>query len=120
MISRILRSSRLPLERLRRQEPRPDQLLGDRRAAARVAAEGVERAETKAPMSKPGFVQKSLSSIAVVASSISRRDLVERDDLALELAEARQLDLAGPIVDAVCWSNARLLRVSRGSGRPWL
>ena len=49
--------------------------------------------------SKPGLTQKSLSSIAVVASSDLAGQLVEGDELALEVAEARQLDLAGPVVD---------------------
>ena len=49
--------------------------------------------------SKPALLQKSLSSIEVVASTISGGISVEGDDLALEVAEARQLDLAGPVVD---------------------
>jgi hypothetical protein len=71
MISRILRSSRLPAN-----------ALGGRRRARTSCWVIVEPprglplrvssvAEMKPPTSKPGFDQKSLSSIAVVASSIS-------------------------------------------------
>ena len=56
-------------------------------------------ADTIATGSKPAFSQNVLSSTAVVASSRTLRDLVEGDDLALGVAEAGQLDLAGPVVD---------------------
>ena len=49
--------------------------------------------------SKPGLVQKSLSSIAVVASMISPGSWSYVDELALQVAEAGELDLAGPVVD---------------------
>jgi hypothetical protein len=45
------------------------------------------------------LVQNEWSSLAVVASSISGRDLVERDDLATLGAEPRQLHLAAAVVD---------------------
>ena len=60
------------LEGLGREQPRADELLGDRRGAARPAARPCRApAETMPTGSKPGLLQKSLSSIAVVASMIS-------------------------------------------------
>ena len=50
-------------------------------------------------MSKPGFVQKSLSSIAVVASIISGGIWSNVDELAAEDAEPGELHRAGPVVD---------------------
>ena len=56
-------------------------------------------ADTMPAGSNPGLTQKSLSSIAVVASRISPGSSVEGDELALQVAEARELDLAGPVVE---------------------
>ena len=56
-------------------------------------------AETMPTGSNPAFSQKVLSSTAVVASISHGRDLVVFDDIALDLAEAGELDLAGPIED---------------------
>ena len=53
-------------------------------------------AEMIAVGSKPAFSQNVLSSTAVVAS-IRTGDLVVRHDVALELAEAGELGLAGPV-----------------------
>jgi len=56
-------------------------------------------AATKPPRSKPGFFQKSLSSTAVVASISSGRDVREGHQRAVQLAERRELDLAGSVID---------------------
>ena len=62
------------LDDLRRQEPRADELLGDRGGTAAVAAAGelaARSALTVASRSKPGFSQKVSSSTAVVTSRMS-------------------------------------------------
>ncbi len=56
-------------------------------------------AATIASGSKPAFSQNVLSSIAVVGVDDDRRDVVELDDLALDVAEPCELDLARPVVD---------------------
>ena len=100
MISLSLRSSvRSGPGRGRRSSRRcADELLGDRRGAAAVgrgASRG--RPTTIATGSKPAFSQNVLSSTAVVASSRIGGISSNVDDLALELAEAGELDLAGPV-----------------------
>ena len=64
--------------------------------------------------SKPGLVQKSLSSIAVVASMHLARELVEGHELAPQVAEPGELDLAGPVVD-----DRLLLEVEVRRAPPW-
>ena len=56
-------------------------------------------AETMPAGSKPGLLQKSLSSIDGRRVDDLARQLVVRDELALQVAEAGELDLAGPVVD---------------------
>ena len=100
MISRILRSSRLPSKALGGQEARPDELLGDRRAAARPAVERVDRRPRRTPArSKPGFDPEVLVLDRRRRVEDLRRELVEVDDLALALAEAGELDVAGAVED---------------------
>ena len=67
--------------------------------------------------SKPGLLQKSLSSIAVVASMISAGSWSKVDELALELAEPGQLDLAGPVVDDRLLLELDVRRARRGVGQ---
>ena len=99
MISRIFRSSRLPSNALGRQEAGADELLGDRRAAARMAGEGVERGRDEA-----GEVEARVRPEVLVLDRGRRveelgRDLVEGDELALELAELASIDLARAVGD---------------------
>ena len=54
--------------RVRRQEPRPDELLGDRRGAAVAAAARVLGVLEGSPRVEPGFCQNDRSSAVVVAS----------------------------------------------------
>ena len=88
------------LDERRVEQPRADELLGDRRGAAAVAAERTRAPPTRSrPDRSPAFSQNVLSSTAVVASSSTFGISSKVDDLALGVAEAGQLDLAGPVVD---------------------
>ena len=87
------------VEGARGQESGPDQLLGDRRAAAGMAAQRVGRRGDEA-----GGIEARVGPEVLVLDRGGRvehlgRDVGERDDLALELAEARQLDLVGSVED---------------------
>ena len=120
MISRIFRSSRLPLNASAGQQAGADELLGDRRAAAGMALERVERRRDEA-----GEIEARVRPEVLVLDRGRRvdelgRQLVVGHELALELTEPRELHLAGPVVIVVCWSKASSLRVCFGSGRPWL
>ncbi len=64
--------------------------------------------------SKPEFSQKVRSSTAVVASTRTGGISVEGDDLAVELAEAGELDLLRPVVDD------RLLRQLDALEQRWI
>ena len=64
------------------QEAVADELLGDRRAAPRLPLSVSSAAEMMPAGSKPAFSQKVLSSMAVVASTISGGISVEGDDVA--------------------------------------
>ena len=97
MISRILRSSRLP-----------SNALGGRSRARTSCWVIVEPprgrplsvstvAETKPAKSKPGFVPEVLVLDRGRRVEDLGRELVEGDDLALPLAELGELDLAGPV-----------------------
>jgi hypothetical protein len=85
MISRIFRSSG------------PNELLGDRRSAAGMAAERVERGGYE----RSGIEARVRPEVLVLdrrgGVQHLRRELLERHDLALELAELRQLRLAGSV-----------------------
>ena len=111
MISRDLALVRGALERLGRQEPGADELLGDRRGAARPAGDGVEAGRhdadgVEARVDPEVLVLDGGRRVEHLAGS-----LVERDELALEVAEAGELDLAGPVVD-----DRLLLELEVGEG----
>ena len=94
----------LPLERGARerglgQEPRPHQLLGDRRGAARIAGQGIQ-----ARGEDPGGIEAGVLPERLVLGGRRRvdedgRDLVVRDDVALLAGKGGELDLAGPVQD---------------------
>ncbi len=107
------------LERLGRQEPCADELLGDRRRATRPAGDRVEAGRHDA-----GRVEARVDPEVLVLDGGRGVDdlagqLVEGDELALEVAEPGELDLAGPVVD-----DRLLLEIdvgelaAAGSGRP--
>ena len=87
------------LDELRVQEPCPDELLGDRRGAAAVAAQRVEPGGDDRHRVEAGVLPERLVLDRGRRVEQDRRDLLEGHDLALELAEAGQLDLAGPVVE---------------------
>ncbi len=87
------------VERLGGQETRSDQLLGDRRAAARPALEGVDRRGHEA-----GDVEARVGPEILVLDRGRRieqlgRQLGERHQLALELTEPGEDRLVGPVAD---------------------
>jgi hypothetical protein len=120
MISRIFRSSRLPLN------------ASAGRSRARTSCWVIVEpprgrpssvssvAETNPAKSKPGFDQKSLSSIAVVASSSSGGMSVKSTSSRLKSPRRARVTLPVRSVTVVCWSKTRFVRVSFGSGNPWL
>ena len=87
------------LEGLGGQEPVADELLGDRRGTARPAGDRVEPGADDAERVEAGLIQKSLSSIAVVASRISPGISSNATSSRLEGPEAGELDLARSVVD---------------------
>ena len=87
------------LERLGREELGADELLGDRRSAARLAGERVETGRHDADRVEARVGPEVLVLDRGRGVEHLAGQLVERDQLALEVAEARQLDLAGPVVD---------------------
>ena len=87
------------LEGRRRQEPGANELLGDGRGAAGLAGDGVEAGRDDARR-----VEARVDPEVLVLDRGRRVDdlagqLVVGHELALEVAEAGQLDLAGPVVD---------------------
>ena len=106
MISRILRSSRLPSNALARQEAGPDELLGDRRAAAGPAARACRPSPRRSRRSRSrGSIQKSLSSIAVVASRISGGSSSNVTTSRLNSPSLASSILPVRSVTIVCWSK---------------
>ena len=99
MISRDLALVGRALEGRRREEPGPDELLGDRRGAARTARDRVEAGRHDADRVEPGVDPEVLVLDRGRGVDDLARQLVEGDELALQVTEAGQLDLAGPVVD---------------------
>ena len=99
MISLDLALVAAALEGARREEPRPDQLLGDRRGTALVAAGGVDRGRDDADGIEPGVLPERLVLDRGRRVDQPRRDLLVLDVVALDLPEPGELDLAGPVVD---------------------
>ena len=81
------------------QEAVADQLLGDRRAAAGVAGDGVHRRRDEAGRVEPGVLPEGLVLDGGGRVDDLARDLVEGDDVAPLAGERCELDLAGPVVD---------------------
>ncbi len=76
-----------------------DELLGDGRCAARVAAQRAERRRDDRHRVEAGVLPEGLVLDRRRGIEQDLRDLVELDDLAPGVAEACQLDRAGPVVD---------------------
>ena len=95
MISLIFRSNvRFGiLDEARVEQPLADELLGDRRRAAAVAAEAVDSGRDDRERVEAGVVPERLVLDGGLGVDDDRRDVVERDDLALLAAEAGELDL---------------------------
>ena len=103
---------RLAGERLGGQQSGADELLGDGRRAARTAGQRVESGADDADR-----VEARVRPEMLVLDGGRRiehlvGDLIERDDLAAEGAEARQLDLVGAVVD-----DGLLLEIEVRQGR---
>src|SRR5439155_750638 len=86
-------------ERGLREQSGADELLGDRRAAARMALERVEGRRHEAAEVEAGVRPEVLVLDRRRRVEQLGRDLLEGDELALELAEPGQLDLAAAIGD---------------------
>src|SRR5207253_274958 len=83
-----------------REEPRPDELLGDRRGSPITAAGGVDRRRDDAQRVEAGVLPEGLVLDRGRRVDEHRRELVIGvDDLALGLAKAGQLDLSGSVED---------------------
>ena len=76
-----------------------DELLGDRRCAAWLARDRVETGRDDARRVEARVAPEVLVLDRGRRVDDLARELVERDELALQVAEAGQLDLAGPVVD---------------------
>ena len=87
------------LDERRIEQAGADELLGDRRGAARVAPERPERRGHDRDRVEPGVLPEGLVLDRGRRVEQHLRDLVEGHDLALGVAEPGQLDLAGPVVD---------------------
>ena len=87
------------LDELRVEQTRPDQLLGDRRGAAAVAAQGAEPGGDDGDRVEAGVVPEG--SVLDRGRRIEQDlgDLLESDDLAPGVAEPGELDLARAVVD---------------------
>ena len=122
MISRSLRRRReVGLRPCRLgEQPLADELLGDRRGAARRAAEGVDAGGDDADRVEARVVPERAVLDGRGGVDEHRRDLVERHDVAVELAEPGQLDLAGRGRRRPTARAARSSRAAVGGGRPWL
>ncbi len=81
------------------QEQRPDQLLGDRRCAARVAGQGVQARREDPGRIEAGVLPERLVLGGRGGVDENGRDLVVRDDVALLASKGGELDLAGPVED---------------------
>ena len=81
------------------EQARTDELLGDRRGAAAVAAQRVEAGRDDRDGIEAGVLPEGLVLDRRGGVDDDRRDLVERHDVALRVAEPRELHLAGPVVD---------------------
>ena len=98
MISRIFRSY-VVVKADVGEEAVADELLGDRRGAAGVAGQRVDAGRDDADRVEAGVLPERLVLDRRRRVDHDRRDLVERDDVALLAGERRELDLAGPVVD---------------------
>ncbi len=99
------------LDEVFRKQPRPDQLLGDRRGATAVAADGIEAGRDDRHRVEARVVPERLVLDGGRRVEEDRRDLLVGHDLATLVAEAGQLGLAGPVVD-----DQFLDRRDRGQG----
>ena len=105
------------LDEGRVEQPLADELLGDGRRATTVAAERSERRRDDGDRVEARVVPERLVLDRGGRVEQDLRDLIELDDLALGVAEARQLDLAGPVVDDRLLGQDVIRRVWLGGGR---
>ena len=101
----------------RRQETGPDELLGDRRAAAGPAFEGVDRRRDETGEVEAGVRPEVLVLDGGRRVEKLRRQLVVRDQLALELAQLGQHDLAGAVDDRRLLVEAQVAQGVLGVGQ---
>ncbi len=87
------------LEGAGREQAGAHELLGDRRAAAVVAVDGVDRGRDEARRVEARVVPERLVLDGRRRVDERGRDLVERHDIAAVVTELREEDLAGPVVD---------------------
>ncbi len=87
------------LERRRREQPRADELLGDRRSAAVAAVEGVDGRRDEARGIEAGVLPERLVLDGRGRVDEARRDLVERHDLAPVVPEPGEQHVVGAVVD---------------------
>ena len=108
----------LVLQQVRIEQARPDELLGDRRSAAAVAAQGVEARGDDRERVEAGVLPEGLVLDRGRGVEHERWDVLEGHDVALELAEAGELDLTGAVEEhgllgqgvVPCGRGARSLR----------
>lgn len=81
------------------EQPRADQLLGDRGRPTAVTTDQIESCGDDPDRIEPGVLPEGLVLDRGRGVEQERRDLREGHDLAPELAEAGKLDRAGPVVD---------------------
>ena len=103
------------LEGLRREQAGAHELLGDGRCATRPIGQRVDPRRDDG-----GGVEARVGPEVLVLDSGRRVDdlagkLVERDEFALQVAQASQLDRAGPVVD-----DGLLLERDAGQGSDWI
>ena len=82
-----------------REQALPDELLGDRRGAARPAAERVDPRGDDADRVEARVLPEARVLDRRGGVDEDRRDVLERDDLAVELAEPRELHLVLAVPD---------------------
>ena len=87
------------LERARREQPRANELLGDGRCATGPPADRVDAGRDDGERIESGVAPEVLVLDRGGRIEHFAGDVLELHQLALEIAEAGQLDLAGPVVD---------------------
>ena len=105
------------LERPVGEEPGADELLGDRRGAARPAGDRVDTCRDDPDGIEAGVLPEALVLDRGRRVDHLARDLVVGDDLAAERAELGELDLARPVDDARLLVELQVLERRGGVGQ---